>query len=179
MRAALGGGLRGGGVLPGQRGGLRGLVGPGRAWSRSDWAAADSPGGFVPGPADRRVAVGFGGGDPICGVSPGLRGTASRSASACGPGLPRPGSARCLGGGQLGGHLLGGGVGFGAPLVGLGCPLLGGGGPGLGGGGALLGGGPGGFDFGLGGGRVGYGRDRVAELPGDACHPVGFGAQQA
>ena len=134
--------------------------------------------GFVPCLPDGGVPVGFGGGDPRGGVLAGRLGRRR-------PGRPRRGAGRLglvgalLGGGQLGGHLLGRGVGFRAPLVCLGGPLLGGGGPGLGGGGALLGRGAGGFDLGLGGGRVGQGRDGVAEPPGDARHPVGFGAQQA
>ena len=118
------------------------------------------------------------GGDPGGGVLTGLPDGRVPVGLGLRPGFPGLLSA-LLGGGQLAGHLLGRGVGFGAPLAFLGCPLLGGGGPGLGGGGALFCGGAGGFYFGFGGGRVGQGRDGVAELPGDALDPVGFGAQQA
>ena len=126
------------------------------AASRSALGGGDPGGGVLAGLPDSRVPVGLG----LRAVLPGLLGA-------------------LLGGGQLAGHLLGGGVGFRAPLALLGGPLLGRGRPGLGGGCALLGGCAGGFDLGLGGGRVGQGRDGVAELPGDPLHPVGFGAQQA
>jgi len=127
---------------------------------------------------DRGVPVGFGGGDTGSGVSAGRldRGVPVGVGGRAG-GLGLLGAG--LGGSELGGHLLRGGVGLRAPLAGFGGALLGGGRAGFGGGGALLGGRPDGFHLGFGGGRVGDRLDGLVEPGGDVGDPVGFGAQQA
>ena len=172
------GGLGTGGFLLGQPGGLLGLHGCVAGLVPVGLGDADQLVGLGAGLPDRGVSLVFGSGDPGGGVSEGRfnsSGLVDYGRGACCLGLVGAG----LGGGQLRGHLLGGGVGLSAPLVGLGGALLGGGRAGFGGGGALLGGRADGFHLGFGGGRVGHRLDGLPESVGDFGYPVGFGAQQA
>jgi hypothetical protein len=143
--------LGAGGVLLSVPGLLVGLVGalPGGIPLR--FGSSDPLVSFGAGLLDRRIPVGFSRRDPVGSFLAGLLDasvTVGFSGRAGGLGLVCAG----LGGGELGGHLFGGGVSLGAELVSLSRALLGGCGPRLGGHGPLLGGGADGFQLDFGGG---------------------------